>query len=243
MAPSPILEEHARDSDSVIALVARFESMQEFRSEFSENISRGVLFLPTVDAYEPHQIVDVMFDLAFCSEQVIVAAEVVAIVDPALAAAGATPAGISVRFSDSTSELRKRLEELTGLILSQPGSGVRAERRTKARTRTDADVVVATEDGEFPGTTANISYAGVLALLPMTSIPVGTAVCVHLANPTVELGLTVDGRVIHSRRCDGGMIAHGIQLHYPVERIDEVMSRSCRARSTHPGSSPSWTCS
>jgi hypothetical protein len=58
----------------------------------------------------------------------------------------------------------------------------------------------------------------------MVSIPVGTVVRVRLANPVVELDLTVDGKIIHSRRCDGGVTAHGIQLHYPADRIDQVMA-------------------
>jgi hypothetical protein len=86
------------------------------------------------------------------------------------------------------------------------------------------DVVVKTADGEYAGQTANLSYSGVLALLPMTSIPLGSDVSVHLSNPVVELDLVVDGRIVHCRRCDGGAIAHGIQLHYSVERIEEVMA-------------------
>jgi hypothetical protein len=98
------------------------------------------------------------------------------------------------------------------------------DRRRSPRSHSDADIIIASPDGDFSGTTANICYTGVLALIPMVSIPIGTVVRVHLANPTVELDLTVDGKIIHRRRCDGGVTAHGIQLHYPADRIDEVMA-------------------
>jgi hypothetical protein len=224
MATPSMLEGRNRESDAPSPLAMRFESAEEFHGQFREDIGMGALFLPTLTEYAPKQAVEVTFDLAFCGEGVALPAEVVAVVDPALAEVGATIAGISVRFKDSASALRERLEGLTGLDLGEPLSSRRSERRKKERFSSDADVVVATPNGEFSGRNANISYTGVLALLPMTSIPVGTDVRVHLSNPRVELNLSVDGRIIHSRRCDGGVIAHGIQLQYPVDRIDEVMA-------------------
>lgn len=98
------------------------------------------------------------------------------------------------------------------------------ERRQQSRFPTGADVVVTTPDGQFSGTTANLSYTGVLALLPRPSVPLGTAVNLRLANPLVELELSVPGKIIHLRPCDGGVTAHGIQLQYPADRIDEVMA-------------------
>jgi hypothetical protein len=64
----------------------------------------------------------------------------------------------------------------------------------------------------------------VLALLPINSLPIGSEVRVHLSTPMVELDLSVNGVVVHVQRCDGGMQAHGIQLRYPADRIDEVMA-------------------
>jgi Tfp pilus assembly protein PilZ len=219
-----MLEDHGPGSNSPSQLIVRFESAEEFRSEYCEKIAMGALFLQTVEAYAPRQAVDVTFDLAFCGEAVAIPAEVVAVVDPALAEVGATQAGISVRLTDPASALRERLEALTGLYLEEPGASNRSERRRVARSNSDADIVITTPDAEFAGTTANVSYTGVLALIPMVSIPAGTDVRVHLSNPTVELDLTVGGRIIHSRRCDGGVMAHGIQLHYPADRIEEVMA-------------------
>jgi Tfp pilus assembly protein PilZ len=224
MAPPSTLDDHVRESDSPSQLRVRFESADGFRDEFQQNIARGALFVPTVEPYAPHQNVEVILDLAFCDRELSLSGEVIVVVDEALAEVGATTAGVSLRLIEAASALRLRLESLTGMDLAQPPPTNRAERRSSARSRSDADIIISSESGEFSGTTANICYTGVLALVPMVSIPVSTEVRVHLSNPLVELDLAVDGKIIHSRRCDGGVTAHGIQLHYPADRIDEVMA-------------------
>jgi Tfp pilus assembly protein PilZ len=224
MVPQQPLLDDARESDSPPQILVRFESLEGFRDEFHQNIARGALFVPTVDPFAPHQTVDVTLDLAFCDKTLSLSGEVIVVVDPALAKVGATTPGISLRLTESVSALRERLEDLTGLDLAQPAPAHLADRRRAPRTDSDADIVISTPDGDFSGATANICYTGVLALIPMASIPIGTVVRVHLANPTVELDLTVDGKIVHRRRCDGGVTAHGIQLHYPADRIDEVMA-------------------
>jgi Tfp pilus assembly protein PilZ len=224
MAPTATLDDHTRESDCPSQLRVRFESVEGFRDEFHQNIARGALFVPTLEPYAPHQNVEVTLDLAFCDREISLSGEVIVVVDEALAEVGATTAGISLRLTETASALRLRLESVTGMDLAQPPPTNRSERRSSTRSRSDADILISTENGEFSGATANICYTGVLALIPVVSIPVGTAVRVHLSNPLVELDLAVDGKIVHSRRCDGGMMAHGIQLHYPADRIDEVMA-------------------
>ena len=92
------------------------------------------------------------------------------------------------------------------------------------RSGSDADIRIDSGEGRFWGVTANVSYEGVLALLWRATIPVGTAVRTVLSSPAVELELPVDGKIVHRTRCSDGMVAHGIQLQYPANRIEEVMS-------------------
>ncbi|MBW2666796.1 MAG: DUF4388 domain-containing protein [Deltaproteobacteria bacterium] len=221
--PANQIEPHDHASTSW-QLSLRFDEATAFREEFESNIAAGATFVATPESYLPKQAVGITLDLAFCRKRICFPAVVVAVVEPALADLANSAAGVSVRFLDSSSELKDRLEAVTGIDLSTGALRNRSERRARARSRSDSDIVLTTPTETFSGTTANISYAGVLAMLPMTSIPAGTEVRVELSNPMVELDLTVDGRIIHSRRCDGGMIAHGIQLQYPAERIDEVMA-------------------
>jgi hypothetical protein len=141
-----------------------------------------------------------------------------------------SPQGPPIRLSEGVIQAMTSLRDQLGAASAATSSETETrgdlpeDRRHQRRSPTDTDVVVVTPDGEFAGTTANLSYTGVLALLPRPTVPVGTAVNVNLSNPLVELELDVGGKVIHSRPCDGGVTAHGIQLQYPVERIDEVMA-------------------
>jgi Tfp pilus assembly protein PilZ len=220
--PSIQIEPDATVSSPPLEL--RFDDEAEFRREFEGNLASGATFVATKTRFARRQNVDVTLDFAFCGERVSVPAEVILVVEPAFAEVSDSEPGVSVRFLGSVTELKALLESATGLDLSPSAPQHDVERRIRTRTRSDCDIVLATETEEFAGNTANISYTGVLAMLPMTSVPTGTVVRVELSNPMVELDLAVDGRIVHSRRCDGGMIAHGIQLQYPAERIDEVMA-------------------
>lgn len=205
-------------------LQIRFESAEAFRDEFHRNLGHGALFLPTLCAYSPSDRVEIQLDLAFCRASIALPCEVVAAVDERLAAVGDATPGVSVRVIEQPAELRRRLEAATGMQLGDRRQATQHERRRAVRVRSDSDVLIETPNGDYAGTTANVCFTGVLALIPVTAIPAGTAVRVHLSNPLVELALTVDGKIVHTRRCDGGVTAHGIQLRYPAERIDEVMA-------------------
>jgi len=51
------------------------------------------------------------------------------------------------------------------------------------------------------------------------AVPIAT-----INSASVVTLFTEDGKIVHRRRCDGSVMAHGIQLHYPADRIDEVMA-------------------
>jgi Tfp pilus assembly protein PilZ len=224
MSGSVIHIEPHESASSSAQLLRRFDEETEFIEEFEHNIAAGATFVATSELYQADQEVGLTLDLGFCGERICLPAVVVAVVETAMTEVADASAGVSLRFLGSTSDIKTRLEAVTGLDLSSAAGPGRDERGARGRTQTDSDILITTPGETFAGTTANISYTGVLALLPMTSVPVGTEVRIELSNPMVELDLTVDGRIIHSRRCDGGMIAHGIQLQYPADRIDEVMA-------------------
>jgi len=201
-----------------------FESAEALREEYSQSLANGALFVRTQASHAPREKVEVVLDLAFCGKSTSVSAEVVVVIDPALAEAGGTSPGVSLRLVESVSKLRSRIEELSGISLEERPRSMPSERRLLERRGAGADIRLDTQEGQFWGLTANLSYAGVLALLWRSRVSIGTEVRAVLSNPAVELELSVDGKIVHQTRCHEGMIAHGIQLHYPAERIDEVMS-------------------
>jgi len=211
------------DHDAQSPLTLRYETEEALLDEFAENLALGALFVPTKEARTVGERLEVRLELPFCDIELSLPSEVVAILDPSVADLDDRGPGISVRLTGSLRALHDELRERTGLDLRRAPPRGRQPRRNPERAAADADIVLSTPDGEFAGQTANLSYSGVLALLQMKSIPVGTEVQVNLSTPVVELDLCVDGRVIHVQRCDDGVYAHGIQLHYPAERIDEVM--------------------
>jgi len=224
-AETPLESERERGAtDAVAPLVLCFETREAFLADFADNLGVGALFVPTTDPPAIGEAREVCIELPFCDTELTVPSEVVAVVDANVANLGERGPGVTVRLTGSLRTIHDALREQTGLDLRiEPPRG-HAPRRNPERASADADIVIATEDGDFEGQTANLSYAGVLALLPMKTIPVGSEVRVNLSTPMVELELCVDGRVIHIQKCDGGLNAHGIQLHYPAERIDEVMA-------------------
>ena len=201
-----------------------FETAEGFCEEYHQNIAKGALFIPSEDSYAPHEKVDIFFDLAFAGTSTSVSGEVVVVIDPVLAEAGGASAGISLRLVEDPTDLLAKLERLSGISLSERARSRVADRRRAERSDCEANIRIETGDGRFSGVTGNISYSGVLALFWRRSIPVGTEVHVVLSNPAVELELSVGGKIVHLARCDDGLIAHGIQFFYPVDRIDEVTS-------------------
>jgi Tfp pilus assembly protein PilZ len=223
--PQPSIPQHQDPKPgSREGLLVRFESLDAFREEYHQNLANGVLFIPTKASYTPREKVEVVLDLAFCGSSTSVSGEVAVVVDPVLAKAGGTSAGVSLRLIGDASDLRSKLEELSGIALVERAPSRVGDRRVLERRGADADIRIETREGRFWGVTANLSYEGVLALLWRSTIPIGTEVRAVLSKSLVELELTVDGKIIHLTRCRDGMVAHGIQLYYPADRIDQVMS-------------------
>ena len=224
MAQPSTPEQSAPKPGARKALRMRFESAERFRKEYHQNIARGVLFVPSDGPHAPREKIDLVLDLGFSGKSISVSGEVASVIDPPLAEAGGTSAGVSLRLLEDASRLRSTLEELSGLSLGERAPSGVGQRRLAARSRLGADVRIETREGRFSGVTANISYAGALVLLWRSEIPVGTAVRTVLSSPRVELELSVEGKILHRTPCHDGMVAHGIQFHYPADRIDEVTS-------------------
>jgi len=96
-----------------------FEDSASFRSEFETNIAMGGAFLPTGDSLELRSFVDVVIELAFCDESVILEAEVVHLVPPERAL-NPHDAGVAVSFRKPASELREMFKGFLGEEAAEP---------------------------------------------------------------------------------------------------------------------------
>lgn len=74
----------------------------------------------------------------------------------------------------------------------------------------------------FSAETGDVSYNGMLVLLPGLDLGVGTELRVEIEHPQNGQKLEVDGRVANQTRCDHGLMVVGVQFRYELERVDEV---------------------
>ena len=82
-----------------------FENPDAFRVEFERNIAMGGAFICTGDSFELRSFVEVVIELPFCDESVVLEAEVVHLM-PAERALNPGDVGIAVSFRTPASELR-----------------------------------------------------------------------------------------------------------------------------------------
>jgi Tfp pilus assembly protein PilZ len=109
------------------ALVLRFATADVFRLEYARNIVKGGAFIPTQQRLELRETVHVALEFAYRDESVILDAEVVHVIGPELARAGAVP-GVAVQFLMPVAELRRQLGPLAEELARDPRSAVAAEK-------------------------------------------------------------------------------------------------------------------
>jgi hypothetical protein len=138
-----------------------------------------------------------------------------------IASAGAAP-GVSVRFREPPAELRERIERETKIQLCAappPHSDYpRAEPRYPAR----APVLLEINGRRLSAEMADVSYNGMLALLPAVDLADVRDLRVIIEHPgtgeTIELG----GSIANQTGCDDGAMVVGVQFIYELDRVDEV---------------------
>jgi type IV pilus assembly protein PilZ len=213
-APSP-----ARPS----VLRVSFATPAALRAEYERNLVHGAIFLATEKPLDTGHPVQVMFDLTFCDGTFVISGHVVSVVLPALAKTGATP-GMSVQFLESPADLKHRLEEAAGVSMVEGAADDTVERRRAERFRTRANVQIVSADRRFPAEMLDVSYNGMLAMLPGVDLPVGTALRALIDHPRSSAQLDLAGSVVNQARCDSGYMALGVQFEYSADEIDEVMA-------------------
>ena len=200
-------------SDEARSLRVAFESEDSFRREYQTNIANGGIFISTNVGFDVREVVRVEVALDYCGERVELLGEIVHVVAPELAGAGATP-GVAVQFRLKASEIRERFEPVLGKAASdderEAGEGRRAARRAPAR----IPVVVRTSEGiELDGRSRDLSTSGVLVACSGSPVAIGDFVQLVLTNPTTDEELEVDGTVMrHVEGPNGLGVALGIRF-------------------------------
>ena len=197
-------------------LTMRFETREQFQEEFEANISRGGIFIPTIDDFEMGEVVDVELDLPFCGKSLTWQAEVVSQLGAELSGAGGV-AGVAVQFLEASDELRGRLVELTGVPDVDPLTHKSRPRRRHRR----ASVRVATEvvgsGGPISAKAKDISSSGALVSIEGQPVPVGGHVDLKLLHPRTGEEVRVSGRVVRYVAREDGMYDMAVEFEYADE--------------------------
>jgi hypothetical protein len=192
-----------------------FDDLEAFRREFEAHIAHGGLFVPTLERFEPRELIEVELELRFCDTSPVYAAEVVRQLRPG----GGSLRGVALQLLEPVHELRARLRELTGLVHaeSQPperGGPPRRHERRSAHVQTS----LRSADRERETYTVNLSTSGALLPAGEDPPPIGDRVRLSLVHPRSGEQLEVDARVVRHELADGRV------EHIAVE-FDDLLDR------------------
>jgi len=177
-----------------------FDHLEAFRREFELHIAYGGVFVPTLERFEPRELIEVELELRFCSASPVYAAEVVRQLRPA----GSRLRGVALQILEPVSELRTRLEALTGLAHSEPPAPQRSgpPRRYQQR-NARVQTSLRSAGSERATYTVNLSTTGALLPAGENPPPIGDRVKLSLIHPRSGERLEVDARVVRHELRDG----------------------------------------
>jgi len=198
-----------------------FASADEFRREHSANLVNGGVFIETLEPAELRELVAVELRLAGEPRKIRLEGEIVHIVPPEMAQAGARP-GVAIQFACTQTALRAALEPFVQAAGAPRAEPAEAGRRKAPRVPAQVPIRLKAPGISLSGHTRDISLCGVLVSVPGDSMPVGSRVQLTIQHPTNGSSLGVDATVTRQVASKGGVVAIAIEFDVPPERQDEV---------------------
>jgi len=220
------------DSGEIVRLSVNYLTLEEFEQAFARELYGGAVFVLTLDRLTAGQRVRVAFELLFCETHFELDGEVVASLPAPITTAGAAP-GVSVQFDEPPAALRERIERATQIRLgAAPPPNARfprAEPRFPAR----APVLLEIQGRRLSAEMGDVSYNGMLALLPSVDLSDVKRLRVSVEHPGTGERIEIDCRIANQARCDDGLMVLGLQFDYELERVNEVAQFVDSLRSFH----------
>jgi len=213
-------------------LCVEYATPEALQAAFARDLSSGAVFVPTVEWLPPGAQVHVSFELPFRGARVELSGQVVAVLPAHMARAGAEP-GVSIQLGSAPAELRQRFEAASGIELHEIDARPLEFRRVEPRYPVRTHVQIEARGRRFAAETGDVSYNGMLVLLPGLDLGVETDVRLQIQHPRSGEKLEIEGRIANQTRCDHGLMVAGIQFRYGLERVDEVSHFVDDLRSFH----------
>lgn len=205
-------------------LTVSFESPRAASDAFARELGRGAVFIPEASLTEipaAGSKVRLVLRFLFSGGELPVEGEVVTALPEGIRSAGGTP-GVAVAVAESGPDLRRRIEAETGLELPEAEEPPRHILSNDPRFAARTPVTLELDGRRFTAETLDISHNGLLALLPGIDLSEGAMLRIIVAHPRGAEPLEIDGRVVNATRCEHGVMAHGIQFQYGLDRFEEV---------------------
>jgi Tfp pilus assembly protein PilZ len=198
-----------------------FASAEEFQQEHTANLVNGGVFIATLDPATPREPVSVELSLAGQPKKIRLDGEIVHIVPPEMAEAGAVP-GVAVQFGCTQTALRAALEPFVQAAGAPRHEPPDSGRRKAPRVPAQVPIRIKAPGISLSGRTRDISLCGVLVSIPGDSMPVGTRVQLMIEHPSNGESLGVDATVTRQIASKGGVVALAIEFDPAPERQDEL---------------------
>jgi Tfp pilus assembly protein PilZ len=198
-----------------------FASAEDFQREHTANLLNGGVFVSTTEPAEPREMVSVELSLAGEPNKIRLDGEVVHIVPPEMADAGAVP-GVAVQFSCTQTALRAALEPLVQAAGAPRPEPPDSGRRKAPRVPAQVPIRIVAPGISLSGHTRDISLCGVLVSVPGDSMPVGTQVELTIDHPTNGESIGVAATVTRQVASKGGVVAIAIEFDPTPERQDDL---------------------
>ncbi len=216
----------------VIALSVDYPARDEFEAAFARELFGGAVFVPTLDRLPDGQQVCVRFNLQFCETHFELDGEIVASLPAPIASTGAAP-GVSVQFREPPAELRERIERASGIQLRAAPPPHTDFPRAEPRYLVRAPVLLEIQGRRLSAEMGDVSYNGMLALLPSVDLSDVTDLRVVIEHPGTGERVEFDANLENLALCDGGVVALGLRFVYELDRIDEIARFIDSLRSFH----------
>jgi len=225
-------QEPGAGPEGVVDLAVDYPARGEFEAAFAREFFGGAVFIPTLDRLPAVQRVRVTFDLLFCETCFELEGEVVASLPAPIASAGAAP-GVSVQLCEPPAELRAHIERASKIRLRDAPPPHPEFPRAEPRYAAQAPVLLEIHGRRLSAQMADVSYNGMLALLPGVDLGDVTDLRVIIEHPGSGERIELGGCIANQARCDDGMMVLGLRFVYEFDRVDEVARFVDDLRSFH----------
>jgi len=218
--------------EGAVGLYVNYTAPDEFEAAFARELFGGAVFVPTLDRLPAGQQVRVRFHLQFCETRFELAGEVVASLPAPIASTGATP-GVSIQFREPPAELRERVERESGVQLRDAPPLHSDFPRAEQRYCVQAPVLLEIQGRRLSAEMGDVSYNGMLALLPDVDLDDVADFRVAIEHPGSGERIELDAQIANQTRCDDGVMAVGVRFVYELDRADEIARFVDDLRSFH----------